>query len=462
MRFAYKMILGGILLSMPVFGVVANSENSIYRVYIDDEMIGTLSDLEVYEEYRDDKINQYLKKYEMDDIIVPSNIRIEEELTHVNTENNDEDVLSIIDDMVKFKTKGYHVKVGDSSMCVENIGEVENEIIDILEVFVPQKELLELVQMTEIEPLNKEGQQIIGIKFEPKAEYISSVCNIDDIVSDDEIGNLILTGHKDIKHEVLLTNDQTLEKIAELNDFTLRELEMLNYKTINHSIPYVGQPFNVTKLKEDVQVELEREVVKKEVIHYQTEIIEDPNLPEGEKYTKDEGQDGVKLTTYIETEINGELIETVKESENVISDAHDRVIVKGTKAIPSRGTKDWKWPTTRSTITCGYLCYSGHYAIDIAGYIGQPIIAADNGVIISAGYDGGYGNCIVINHNNGYYTRYAHLSSINVNVGQVVAGGTTIGGLGNTGNSTGPHLHFEIRTNTASQPSYAPNPLSFY
>ena len=462
MRFAYKMILVATLLSMPAFGIFATDENSVYRVYIDDDMIGILSDVEIYEQYRDDKIKHYLKDYKLEDIIVPTNIRIEEELTHINTENNDEEILSVIDDSVKFKTNGYHVKVGNSSMCVEDIGEVEDEIIEILEVFVPQKELIQLVQLAEIEPLSKEGEQIIGIKFDPQVEYISSICNIDDIVSDDEIGNLILTGHKAVEHEVLLTDNQTLEKIAKLNDFTLKELEMLNYKTINNTIPYVGQPFNITKLKGDVKVELEREVVKEEIINYQTEIIEDPNLPEGEKYTKDEGQNGVKLTTYIETEINGELVETVKRSENVISDAQNRVIVKGTKVIPSRGTKEWKWPTTRTTITCGYLCYSGHYAIDIAGYIGQPIIAADNGVVISAGYDGGYGNCIVINHNNGYYTRYAHLSSINVGVGQVVAGGTKIGGLGNTGNSTGPHLHFEIRTNTASQPSYAPNPLSFY
>ena len=94
--------------------------------------------------------------------------------------------------------------------------------------------------------------------------------------------------------------------------------------------------------------------------------------------------------------------------------------------------------------------------------MGQPVYAADNGVIVQAGWNGAYGYSILINHNNGYYTRYAHLSKVDVSVGQVVAGGQLIGKAGNTGNSTGPHLHFEIRTNTGSQPSYAPNPMSFY
>ena len=86
-----------------------------------------------------------------------------------------------------------------------------------------------------------------------------------------------------------------------------------------------------------------------------------------------------------------------------------------------------------------------HPALDIAGLpYGAPIYASNNGVVTMAKYYSTYGNCVIINHNNGYYTLYAHLSSINVSVGQVVSKGTTIGKLGMTGSATGPHLHYEL------------------
>lgn len=86
-----------------------------------------------------------------------------------------------------------------------------------------------------------------------------------------------------------------------------------------------------------------------------------------------------------------------------------------------------------------------HKGIDIARPSNRNILAADNGVVESAGYNnGGYGNKIVINHNNGMKTVYAHLSSIDVKVGQVVEKGSKIGVMGSTGNSTGIHLHFEV------------------
>jgi murein DD-endopeptidase MepM/ murein hydrolase activator NlpD len=88
-----------------------------------------------------------------------------------------------------------------------------------------------------------------------------------------------------------------------------------------------------------------------------------------------------------------------------------------------------------------------HAGIDFKGAIGSPIFAAADGRVTFAGRKSGYGNAIEITHGNGMLTRYAHLSRIDVKVGQQVAAGTTIGGLGSTGRSTGPHLHFEVRIN---------------
>jgi murein DD-endopeptidase MepM/ murein hydrolase activator NlpD len=88
-----------------------------------------------------------------------------------------------------------------------------------------------------------------------------------------------------------------------------------------------------------------------------------------------------------------------------------------------------------------------HAGIDFKGAIGSPIFAAADGRVTFAGQKSGYGNAIEITHANGLLTRYAHLSRIGVKVGQLVAAGSTIGGLGSTGRSTGPHLHFEVRIN---------------
>ncbi len=103
------------------------------------------------------------------------------------------------------------------------------------------------------------------------------------------------------------------------------------------------------------------------------------------------------------------------------------------------------WPANNHYLS-GNDFWSGHLAIDIATATGAPIYAADSGVVVFAGWDSnGYGNVVMIDHQNGYHTLYAHLSSLNVRCGQSAAQGNVIGYGGSTGNSTGPHLHFEVR-----------------
>jgi hypothetical protein len=103
------------------------------------------------------------------------------------------------------------------------------------------------------------------------------------------------------------------------------------------------------------------------------------------------------------------------------------------------------WPTDNHYLS-GNDYWSGHLAIDIAAATGAPVYAADSGVVVFSGWNGsGYGNVIMIDHLNGYHTLYAHLSSISVSCGSAVFQGSVIGYAGSTGNSTGPHLHFEVR-----------------
>jgi murein DD-endopeptidase MepM/ murein hydrolase activator NlpD len=109
----------------------------------------------------------------------------------------------------------------------------------------------------------------------------------------------------------------------------------------------------------------------------------------------------------------------------------------------AKGSGAFLWPTSGS-ITQKY--WSGHAAIDIGSWTGAPVKAADGGYVVEAGrgWSSGYGNHVVIDHGNGFRTLYAHLNSIFVSPGESVSKGTQIGTVGNTGNSTGPHLHFEV------------------
>ncbi|WP_369144897.1 M23 family metallopeptidase [Streptomyces sp. R44] len=143
------------------------------------------------------------------------------------------------------------------------------------------------------------------------------------------------------------------------------------------------------------------------------------------------------------------------------------------KAAPVKAVKKatpaWVKPVTAYTLSAsfnqgGAMWAHKHSGQDFAVPVGTPVKAAGAGTVVKAGPNGGgdgpaYGNAIVVKHANGTYSQYAHLSKIKVYIGQKVAAGQQIALSGNTGNSSGPHLHFEIRTT----PNYgsAVNPMAF-
>ncbi len=130
-----------------------------------------------------------------------------------------------------------------------------------------------------------------------------------------------------------------------------------------------------------------------------------------------------------------------------------RDIVKSPSATPTSGNK-MNWPTQGHRITQYYSWR--HHGLDIANNTGTPIYAADAGTVEYAGWSNGYGYNVVINHGGGKKTRYAHLSRFFVDKGASVSKGENIASMGNTGWSTGPHLHFEVIINGAKY-----NPLNY-
>ncbi|MFJ9818882.1 M23 family metallopeptidase [Streptomyces sp. NPDC101151] len=136
-------------------------------------------------------------------------------------------------------------------------------------------------------------------------------------------------------------------------------------------------------------------------------------------------------------------------------------------AAPSAGS--WVDPVKKYTLSASFAQAGGHWVAkhsgqDFAVPTGTEVMAAHGGTVVKAGPNGAgdgpaYGNAVVIKHGNGTYSQYAHLSRVDVKIGQIVKTGQHIALSGSTGNSTGPHLHFEIRTT----PNYgsAVNPVAF-
>lgn len=189
-------------------------------------------------------------------------------------------------------------------------------------------------------------------------------------------------------------------------------------------------------------------------------IIEqqDNNLYQGQREVVQTGAAGEYLVRAKTEYVNG--IETSKSilSESLVQEAVDEIIKIGTKEPPAGlGTGEFAMPTN-GRISSGFGARWGrtHTGIDIAASSGTEIRAADTGVVSFAGDKGSYGNLVKVNHQNGYETYYAHCSKILVLKGQIVEKGQRIALVGSTGNSTGPHCHFEVRLN-----GQAKNPSNF-
>ncbi|MDV4150792.1 peptidoglycan DD-metalloendopeptidase family protein [Clostridium sp. AL.422] len=193
---------------------------------------------------------------------------------------------------------------------------------------------------------------------------------------------------------------------------------------------------NIKYLKEEVNT-----------IKPSTIIIPTETLYLGESKIE-EGVYGTKIDTKEITVESGKITASKIIKEDIIRDQVSKKIYRGTKNPYEYGVAFLSHPTRGGYMTSGYgeRWNSFHKGIDIAGDIGDNVFAAMDGEVIYAEYnDGGYGNLIIIEHEDDMNTYYGHLSEYNVKLGDRVKKGDIIGKVGNTGFSTGPHLHFELR-----------------
>ena len=257
----------------------------------------------------------------------------------------------------------------------------------------------------------------------------------------------ILSGDsKEVAAYKVQAND-TLWDIAKKYDTSVEHLLAIN-DDISDNIKE-GMEIKVEETVPRLSVRSVQTVSLTEPVPYKVEKIKDDSIYEGRTVVSQKGQDGSAKVLARVTKVNGvEVNKDVLESET-ISEPISQIEKIGTKERPpTTGSGTFINPSF-GTLSSRYGRRWGrsHNGIDIAGSYNSPIKAADGGVVTYAGWMSGYGNYVVIDHENGYQTAYGHNASLSVSVGDRVAKGDVIAKMGSTGRSTGTHLHFEVRKN---------------
>lgn len=220
-----------------------------------------------------------------------------------------------------------------------------------------------------------------------------------------------------------------------------------------------GDKICIRSMVEPVSVKMVETGKIKETVEYQTIKKETDKYYKGDTYVEQEGVNGVQIFEGTITKVAGEETDRDEISTEVIKEKKDKIILVGTAERPkTAATGTFIIPLDRYTFSSGFGHRWGrlHKGVDLAVGTGNPIHAADGGKVVRASYYGGYGYCVEIEHEPGVVTRYAHCSQILVSVGDLVYQGQTIALVGNTGNSFGSHLHFEVLINGSPQ-----NPVNY-
>ena len=268
------------------------------------------------------------------------------------------------------------------------------------------------------------------------------------------LSKYLLYGSNAKQSEYTVKAGDTIETVAFNNEISPDELLLSNDTlTSTNNLLYPGQTLKIVATNPKISVVEESFVVKDTKSKYKTEEKYDDSLVMGEEKTLQEGQDGLDRVSQNVKQVNGEIVYVDPKGKQVIKSPVNKVIVKGSKNVPEVGSlSNWGWPTDSGwtlSSNYGYRSMWGrrelHTGLDISGTgYGSKIYATNNGKVMIAEYHYSYGNYVVVNHNNGYMTVYAHMSRINARVGQTVAKGQVIGYVGCTGSCTGPHVHYEV------------------
>ncbi|GAB6107562.1 LysM peptidoglycan-binding domain-containing M23 family metallopeptidase [Fusibacter bizertensis] len=302
-----------------------------------------------------------------------------------------------------------------------------------------------------------EGSVIKDVYFSEEVKVEMGQIDIVDFTAYDTVDDTlayIVKGTKEEKKHVV-QKGENYWVIAQYYGISPYDLESAN-PDVKAETLQIGQEISLVVPKPLVSVCTVEEASYKDSIAFEVQYENSSSLYKGETKTKVNGVYGERAVVAEVIKENGREIGRTVLSEQIVSQPQTKVVYKGTKDPPPKmGSGVLKYPAaSRGIITSEFgvwRSYRRHTGIDIAMNVGSSIKAADGGVVTYAGYSSSYGKYIIIDHGGNMTTLYAHNSQLLVSKGEKIYQGQTIAHSGNTGNSTGPHLHFEVRINGVPQ-----------
>lgn len=429
---------------------------------------------EMQEYYDTNKI--YLSS---DNIYTPNGIDMKRVLTYENDITSTEEMYEKIISKKNCTIPGYKFTITDSEnkekvVYVTDKDIFKNSIDTLVEIFVGEKEYQNYKNDSQAE-IETTGEKIQNVYVQEAITYKAVNIPTDETIYTDtsELSKFLLYGNDYQEKVVTVNSGDSISSVAYNNEISVDEFLISNPEYTNeNNLLYAGKQVKIAKVSPQINIVEEKYSVSDIESNYKTVEIYDETMNQGAQFVSKEGEKGIERVSQNVKSVNGQIAYVEPVSKQTIKAAIDKEITVGTKVTPNIGsTSSWGWPTNSGYTISSYYGYriaifgggNFHSGLDIAGTgYGSPIYASNNGVIETIKYDNSYGYHIMINHNNGYYSLYAHMSSFakGLKVGSVVERGQVIGYVGSSGWSTGPHLHYEIRT--CSKFSCVTNPMRFY
>ncbi len=310
------------------------------------------------------------------------------------------------------------------------------------------------------------GDEVKPSAFAQKVKLVEGAYPLDTLTTVDAIGNTLKSGYTEPSYYTVQSGDNLIG-IARKNGLTLAKLREYNPAYRDSDIVHAGDRLVVKQSSSVLQIKTYRTATYTESIPFETKVYLEKNHYADEQHIAVKGVNGSREVTAEIEYTNG--VETArKELKSTVlkEPVTQRLMVGAIQGSRPQGngvvTGDFTWPLPHfRTITSYYGPRWGkiHQGLDISGYnvYGASIVAADGGTVVAVnktskwgtGMFAGYGYAVIIDHGRGLRTLYAHCSRILVNAGDKVSKGQVIARVGNTGMSTGPHLHFEVRRNNS-------------
>lgn len=468
-----------IFMSILIFGVgFVDKENNkdtvtLFQVYLNGRKIGLIKDDQELYELIDKEQTNIKEKYDVKKVYPPHGLKITAIKTYNKNTIDARTIYNRIKNDAPFTIEGYQITIKSETpktFYILNKDDLDKAIRNMVLSFVPKETLDSYIAGTQQE-ITDEGTILDNVYLKQEVRIKEALISTEENIftNADDLSRYMLFGTLETNKEYTVKLGDDIKSVATKNMLSINEFLVANPQIISeNALLTVGQKVNVSLINPLVDIVEETTVVERQTIKYETTVEYDNRLSSSVRYVKQEGSNGLVRVTYKNEIINGLLNNAVTVSTEEITPTINRVlVVGGIHTVYVGDSSYWAWPTNkpyRISSVFGPRWGSWHYGIDITGTgHGSPIYAIQNGTVIRTGTRSDMGNFIMVTHNNGYNSVYMHLSKILVKGGDSIVKGQTIGLMGNTGRSTGTHLHLGVWTgSTIYSNARMIDPLTLY